>query len=63
MVGDPLYAFGVFRRSSVGFTKVIAGASGDGGWNGKEGKRFPVWATGVGEGGVGTCGSTVATEN
>ena len=42
MVGDPSYAFGILRQSSVGLTEVIAGASGGGGWNGKEGKRFPV---------------------
>ena len=44
-------------------TEVMAGVGGGGGWNGKEGKRFPVWTIGVGEGGVGIRGSTVATEN
>ena len=63
VVGDPSYALGVLRWSSVGLAEVMAGAGGGGGWNGKEGKRFPVWATGVGEGGVGTQGSMVATEN
>ena len=45
-------ALGVLKQSSVGLTVVMAGAGG-GGWKGKEGKRFPVWATGVGEGRVG----------
>ena len=60
-MGDPSYALGVLRCSSVGFTEVMAG--GGGGWNGREGKRFPAWAMGVGEGRVGTRGSMVATEN
>ena len=51
MVGDPSYALGMLRQSSVGLSMVIAGAGG--GWKGKEGKRFPVWATRVDEGGVG----------
>ena len=63
VVGDPLYALGVFTWSSVGLTEVMAGAGGGGRWKGREGKRFPVQVTGVGEGGVGTQGSTVATEN
>ena len=63
MVGDPSYTLGVLKRSSVGLTEVMAGVDSGGGWNGGEGKRFPVWATGVGEGRVGTRGSTVATEN
>ena len=63
MVGDPLYALGMLRQSSVGLTVVIAGMGGGGGWKGKEGKRFPVWATGVGKGGVGMQGRMVATEN
>ena len=64
MVGDLSYALGVLRQSLVGLTKVMAGAGGGGGgWKGTEGKRFLVRATGVGEGGVGTRGSTVATEN
>ena len=46
----------------MGLTEVMAGVGG-GGWKGKEGKRFPVWATGVGKGGVGMRGSMVATEN
>ena len=40
MVGDPLYALGVLRQSSVGLTVVIVGTGGGGGWKGKEGKRF-----------------------
>ena len=36
----------------MGLTEVMAGVGG-GGWKGTEGKRFPVQATGVGEGGVG----------
>ena len=65
MVGDPLYALGMFRQSSVGLTVAIgdAGAGGGGGWKGKEGKRFPAWAIGVGKGGVGMQGSIVVTEN
>ena len=64
MVGDPLYALGVLRWSLVGLVEVMTGAGGGGGgWKGKEGKRFPVWAIGVGEGGVGIRGSTVAIEN
>ena len=42
VVGDPSYAFGVLRQSSVGLTVVMAGAGGGGGWNGRKGKRFPV---------------------
>ena len=42
VVGDPSYALGVLRWSSVGLTEVMAGAGGGGGWNGREGKRFPV---------------------
>ena len=42
VVGAPSYALGVFRRSSVGLAEVMAGAGGGGGWNGREGKRFPV---------------------
>ena len=43
VVGDPLYALGVLRWSSVGLTIVMAGpGGGSGGWKGKEGKRFPV---------------------
>ena len=61
-MGDPLYTLGVLRRSSVGLIEVMAGVGGSG-WKGKEGNRFPVWATRVGEGGVGMRGSTVAIEN
>ena len=64
--GDPSYALSMLRQSSVGLTVAI-GDVGEGvvgsGYKGKEGKRFPVWATGVGDGGVGIQGSTVATEN
>ena len=42
MVGDPSYALGVLRRSSVGLTEVMVGMGGGGGWNSREGKRFPV---------------------
>ena len=63
MVGDPSYALDILRWSSVVLAVVMASAGGGGGWKGSEGKRFPVWATGVGEGGVGTRESTVATEN
>ena len=43
MLGDPLYALGILRWSSVGLTVVMAGVSdGGGGWNSREGKRFPV---------------------
>ena len=42
MAGDPSYALGVLRWSSVGLTEVMAGVGGGGGWNSKEGKRFPV---------------------
>ena len=44
VVGDPSYAFGVFRQSSVGWLVVIGVGAGGmrGGWIGKEGKRFPV---------------------
>ena len=42
MVGDPTYALGVLRQSSVGLTEVMAGAGGGGRWKGREGKRFPV---------------------
>ena len=38
MVGDPLYALGVLRQSSVGLTEVMTGAGGGSGWNGREGK-------------------------
>ena len=41
VVGAPLYTLGMFRWSSVGLAVVMAGAGG-GGWNGGEGKRFPV---------------------
>ena len=60
-MGDPSYTLGVLRQSSVGLVKVMTG--GGGGWKGKKGKRFPVWAIGVGKGGVGIRGSTVAIEN
>ena len=66
MVGDPSYALGMLRCSSVGLEVAIGvggGGGGGGGWKGKEGKRFPVWATGVSEGRVGMCGSVVAMEN
>ena len=42
VVGALSYALGVFRQSSVGLAEVMAGAGGSGGWNGREGKRFPV---------------------
>ena len=42
VAGDPLYALGVLRWSSVSLTEVMVGGGGGGGWNGKEGKRFPV---------------------
>ena len=43
MVGAPSYALGMFRRSSVGLAEVMTDAGGSGGgWNGREGKRFPV---------------------
>ena len=38
------------------------GITGRKGWNSSEGKRFPVWATGVGKGRVGMQGSTVMVE-
>ena len=63
MVGDPLYTLGMLRWSSVGLVEVMTGVGGGGGWKGREGKRFPVWATGVGKGGVGMQGSMVAMEN
>ena len=47
----------------MGLTEVTAGVGGGGRWNSREGKRFPVCVTGVGEGEVGAQGSTVATEN
>ena len=46
MVGDPSYALGMLRWSSVGLTVVIVGTGGGGGWKGKEEKRFPIWVTG-----------------
>ena len=52
MAGDPSYALGVLRQSSVGFEVDMTG-SGRGGAAGGIGKRFPVWAMGVSEGGVG----------
>ena len=42
MVGDPSYALGVLRRSSVGLTEVMAGVGGGGERNSRERKRFPV---------------------
>ena len=42
VVGDPSYALDVLRWSSVGLAEVMAGVGGGGGWNGREGKRFPV---------------------
>ena len=63
--GAPSYALGILRWSSVGFTVAIGKDAGVvwGGWKGKMGKRFPVWVMGVGDGGVGTQGSTVTAEN
>ena len=58
-----MYTLGMLRWSSVGLVEVMTGVGGGGGWKGREGKRFPVWATGVGKGGVGMQGSTVAVEN
>ena len=48
----------------MGFTAAIAVGcnAGCGGWKGKAGKRFPFWVIGVGDGGVGIRGSTVAAE-
>ena len=40
MVGDPLYALGVLRRSSVGLTMVIAGVGGGDGWKGRDRKCY-----------------------
>ena len=62
-MGDPSYALGVLRWSSVFLVVIGTGAGGGSGWKGKEGKRFPVWVTGVGEGRVGMQGSTMAMEN
>ena len=42
VVGDLSYTLGVLRRSSGGLAEVMAGVGGGGGWNGREGKRFPV---------------------
>ena len=50
----------------MGLEVAIGGAGaggGGGGWKGKEGKRFPVWVMGVGEGRVGIQGSMVTVEN
>ena len=52
------------NRTEIWHTQKQKDAGGsEGGWKGKEGKRFPVWAMGIGEGGVGTPGSTVVEEN
>ena len=43
MVGDPSYALGMLRWSSVCLTMVMAGVGGGGGgWKDREGKRFPI---------------------
>ena len=67
-MGDLSYTLGALRKSSMGFEEVMEvsgeGAGGGGGeWKGKEGKRLPVWAIGVGKGEVGKWGSTAAAEN